>query len=1208
MAVPLKCHVQTTASALTRLALLLLILACAASSHATLPSVVSYSEDFTYAYGSQLNSSAAWDGTATSEIVIAPAGYYVKVIGGSPSVTAIHSISPAYAGQSNIIWVHFKAMAGPVATTTAWNLWLNDASGNNLARFYGAVNSCRGRIGGSNTLVTGTAMFVAGWNDLDVKINTLNNTTEFFCNGASMGVLDHTGAGDTLAGITISRLDNGDATGEYIYLDELRVGQEPLPTVPPAAPAVTSPTSGSVIQMFTPTIQWSGETHDKYEVHVNTTNDPADANSWDSGQVTSSGGSCVTGALANHTRHYVFVRLRNAVGWGNWSAAGCYFDISLDPPLAPNVTSPANGALVQTQTASIAWTGDAHDMYEVHVNTTNNPDDANGWDSGQVASAASSCTSGALSNTHYYVFVRLRNALGWGPWSAVGRYFDVNVPIRIIPEPQQLTWKTGASFQVNAQTQIVVNSNPDSKDTFTANQLRRKVWDTTGFLPAIVQGTAGAPTTNVIAIGDPARNAAVASIIAGWPEAVGKASKSEGYLLGVKDSSIVIRGFDQAGTFYGCQTLIQMLEYYNAAPKPAFCYDYPEFQLRGTMVRLWDNADSEFFRELISEVMARFKLNVLQMDMGMGSIWPSHPELYNNLPPDDKRANPITMPVAAALADYAKQHFIQVIPAGPSWSHADGLITCATLNTLLRENRAAADPAPSLETLCHRNPDAQAIMHDLWNDMITYFDPNYIHTGWDEISDIGHSSCPYCHGVSKTTLFNEFLTSDRDWLAARGVGMVMWADMLRPDMNGGGSWNLSQVAATMPKDIILEDWEYTEAHDNDASVARWNSYGLPSCGAPYGGYNPWEVNIYNWGNICDKYNTRGLVAFNKYRCGTKAGMFANSYQWMEVGNMIFYGEWAWTPGKPNVSPLPYDGETMVRRQVSPDKPVSFGASLAGGNVNLTWTNPTDTDYQATWICYRVDRYPTDPTDGIPVADVAGTAGAAGACSHILAPAGATIYYAAFSHDSIRHFSPVVTASVNNGSPLSMASLSSMPDGKAVNVGQCIVTGAYNGCFYVENADRACGLRVESTEPVAVGDIVTINGILGKTGTERSLTALSVAVAGQQNPLLRALAIRNSSLGGAAKGSVPGSGTAGVNNVGLLVTTVGRKLNVAPDGSYFFVDDGSIPGGVKVVLTGAKTSIPVPSGTFVAVTGACSLDSDGKAVVRPRSVADIVPVQ
>ena len=146
------------------------------------------------------------------------------------------------------------------------------------------------------------------------------------------------------------------------------------------------------------------------------------------------------------------------------------------------------------------------------------------------------------------------------------------------------------------------------------------------------------------------------------------------------------------------------------------------------------------------------------------------------------------------------------------------------------------------------------------------------------------------------------------------------------------------------------------------------------------------------------------MAFNKYRCGTKAGLIGNT----EVGNMLYYGEWAWTVNTPGLSTI-YNAASLIRGKVSPDKPASFASSMQGSNVYLTWTNPPDTTFQGTWICYKTDAYPTEPIDCTFVADVTGSPSAAKNYTHTTAPAGKPIYYAAFSHDSTRRFSPTATS-------------------------------------------------------------------------------------------------------------------------------------------------------------------------------------------------------
>jgi hypothetical protein len=44
----------------------------------------------------------------------------------------------------------------------------------------------------------------------------------------------------------------------------------------------------------------------------------------------------------------------------------------------------------------------------------------------------------------------------------------------IIPQPQELTWKTGTGFLCNASTQIMANVASDAKEQNMANQLQRR--------------------------------------------------------------------------------------------------------------------------------------------------------------------------------------------------------------------------------------------------------------------------------------------------------------------------------------------------------------------------------------------------------------------------------------------------------------------------------------------------------------------------------------------------------------------------------------------------------------------------------------------------------------------------------------------------------------------------------------------------------------
>ena len=568
------------------------------------------------------------------------------------------------------------------------------------------------------------------------------------------------------------------------------------------------------------------------------------------------------------------------------------------------------------------------------------------------------------------------------------------VAVNIIPKPQHLAAKPGG-FLIKADTRIVMNAKPSARDTATATLLRRKVWDMTGQLLKIVKSGPKVSTKNVIAIGDPAKNKVLASIVASWPEAKGKASKSEGYLLGIRDSSIVIRGFDQAGTFYGCQTLIQIMEYYGHRKIAGlFCYDYPYAKWRGMYFRVRGKFDVPFTKQIISEIVARYKLNTMIFDVSYGTIWKSHPELYQEDPSQASRMSDV-----APLPDHCRQYFIEPIPYCSSWVHAWEWITAGKLNPELRENPTGADHDPEGETLCPRNPVAQKLVHDLWNELIDVFRPKYLHTGWDEISHLCSKTCPYCKGKNPAASLSEFLWSDYNYLHARGIRPIMWADMLIETQNGK-KWKTYDAVGTMPKETIVHDWSYGSITDYP-ELATFTANGLKSLGAPYGVYKPGIANIYHWGLNVKKYNALGLVAFNKWRPG-----FRSNPTLTELSMWPYYAEWGWSPGGRSYDPAPFDGTTEVKAQLAPDVPTNLTASAATGGVHITWTNPPEAELQGTWICYRTDRYPTDPIDGKLAGDVRGAPKASMSFTHKGAPRGVTVYYAAFSHDAVRHFSPV----------------------------------------------------------------------------------------------------------------------------------------------------------------------------------------------------------
>lgn len=185
---------------------------------------------------------------------------------------------------------------------------------------------------------------------------------------------------------------------------------------------------------------------------------------------------------------------------------------------------------------------------------------------------------------------------------------------------------------------------------------------------------------------------------------------------------------------------------------------------------------------------------------------------------------------------------------------------------------------------------------------------------------------------------------------------------------------------------------------------------------------------------------------------------------------------------------------------------------------------------------------------------------------------------------------------------SVADIRKSADNTKIEVTEGVVTGVYNGSLYIEDANRAAGIKVTSAGTLAEGTRVT--NLTGRTMTdangERYIRALHMTV--NSGDPLTALGVSNK----AATNSL---------TQGLLVKTWGKVTYVADDKSYFYIDDGSNiqdgtgNTGIRVDLSNALiarlTAIFVDE--QVAVTGVMGRTTDGSSsiiVIRPESTLSI----
>jgi hypothetical protein len=191
-------------------------------------------------------------------------------------------------------------------------------------------------------------------------------------------------------------------------------------------------------------------------------------------------------------------------------------------------------------------------------------------------------------------------------------------------------------------------------------------------------------------------------------------------------------------------------------------------------------------------------------------------------------------------------------------------------------------------------------------------------------------------------------------------------------------------------------------------------------------------------------------------------------------------------------------------------------------------------------------------------------------------------------------------------------------------GKEVVAGSdqFDGCIYIEEADRSSGIKVATTGSFEVGDIVDVSGgTMATSNGEYYIAGATVTdTEGNADPLLGPVFMINRNLGGEDFGYQEGMLQGfGPNTIGLLVRCCGAVKAVYPTEKCFYIDDGSALydqthtgiTGIKVSwddqATGAEEIVPPEVGSMVIIRGISTTEKPGDAcipILRPRDQGDI----
>ncbi|MFT7665161.1 MAG: hexosaminidase, partial [Planctomycetota bacterium] len=286
--------------------------------------------------------------------------------------------------------------------------------------------------------------------------------------------------------------------------------------------------------------------------------------------------------------------------------------------------------------------------------------------------------------------------------------------------------------------------------------------------------------------------------------------RTEGYRLEIRESGVRLSGTDEAGIFYGLQSLAALagrLENGVIELPEISIEDWPDFSHRA--ISLDVSRDKVPLMQTLFELvdyMASWKLNQLQLYMEHVFAYEGHEEVWGE-------ASAFTPPEIRTLDRYCRERFIELVPNQNSLAHFHRWLKLDRYRPLSEVPEGIIHPFcpdPEPFSLCPTDPRSLELIEELYDQLLPNFSSKLVHVGLDEPMDLGWGrSKSECDQLGKPRVFLNYLKAVQLLAHKHGREMQFWAE-----------WILSypEHVAELPDDVIAMAWGYEADHPFEAEL------------------------------------------------------------------------------------------------------------------------------------------------------------------------------------------------------------------------------------------------------------------------------------------------------------------------------------------------------------------------------------------------------
>lgn len=375
--------------------------------------------------------------------------------------------------------------------------------------------------------------------------------------------------------------------------------------------------------------------------------------------------------------------------------------------------------------------------------------------------------------------------------------------VNIIPQPASLQVGKG-HFPITPATILVVQDESDRKSVSFFNDYLQKYYGIT--LSIKKQGTKNAirfVTRKFI-----------------------KKPEKDSYVLNSTPTSVQIEGDTYAGTFYGMQTLIQLLPVTksNSLSIPAVTIqDAPRFAYRGIMLDVGRHFFDVAFVKQYIDYLALHKFNYFHWHLTEDQGWRIEIKKYPELTTkgawrngtiigrypgkgntNERYGGFYTQEQVKEIVQYAANRYITVVPEIEMPGHGGGAIAAypelscfpetPTQNYYPKKSAWAGDSTGKQvvqswgvysDVFCAGKENTFQFLQDVIDEIVPLFPSPYIHVGGDECPKSNWIECPKCQQRMKEhnlkdehELQSFFIQRMEKYINSKGKTMIGWDEIL----------------------------------------------------------------------------------------------------------------------------------------------------------------------------------------------------------------------------------------------------------------------------------------------------------------------------------------------------------------------------------------------------------------------------------------------